>query len=629
MFSHSLKIKISLIATAAVLLTSVVLTLFSTQKLSAAMEHSMYQRIGSISNTVSDSVETWINSKHQILSSLAEQPLDEGVFVKQLTMAITAGNFSSIYAGLNDGTRVGTNGFTKFVNNYDPRQRPWYKKVSASGEIELIGPYKDVNTQEMTFTIARPIYDAGSVQGVMGVDLKIKDLFSAITNVETGKNSHIFLLNGNGQVIAHKQKELIQKEVADLYDAFSKENYLTALEQASYLTLSSQTGNKILHFLPIKDSSWVLGVEADQATELAEYWETFYTLMLISISFTLIAVFMVNWIVNILFRDLFSLRKALNDIANGDGDLTRRINIKSRDEVGLVANDFNRFTDNVHQIIQHLGEVAKGVTGQADSLSHSVIENRQHIQQQMQNTHEASNAAETLNESTNLISDNVETTTQQISSTLLLSEKGIVQMKSSQQSINHLANKLTDANEVVTQLNTQAQSIAGIVSTIDDIAEQTNLLALNAAIEAARAGEAGRGFAVVADEVRSLSSRTSDSTTEIQTMIANVQQSSMKAAELMRDSAELATGSVSEADQAQKMIDGIMISVQEIEQMTQKISLATQDQVRVRDDISIRTNNIRDLADKLSEEAVSTESQVDELNRLSSNLQQETSKFVV
>ncbi|KJZ13906.1 hypothetical protein TW85_11995 [Marinomonas sp. S3726] len=629
MFSHSLKIKISLIATAAVLFTSVVLTLFSTQKLSTAMEHSMYQRIGSISNTVSDSVETWINSKHQILSSLAEQPLDEGVFVKQLTMAITAGNFSSIYAGLNDGTRVGTNGFTKFVNNYDPRQRPWYKKVTSSGEIELIGPYKDVNTQEMTFTIARPIYESGKIQGVMGVDLKIKDLFSAITNVETGKNSHIFLLNGEGQVIAHKQKDLIQKDVADLYQAFSKEKYQAALNESAYLTLNSQSGNKILHFLPIKDSSWVLGVEADQATELAEYWETFYTLMLISIGFTLIAVFMVNWLVNILFRDLFSLRKALNDIANGDGDLTRRINIKSRDEVGLVANDFNRFTDNVHQIIQHLGEVSKGVAGQADSLSHSVIENRQHIQQQMQNTHEASNAAETLNESTNLISNNVETTTQQISSTLRLSEEGIVQMKSSQQSINYLANKLTDANEVVTELNTQAQSIAGIVSTIDDIAEQTNLLALNAAIEAARAGEAGRGFAVVADEVRSLSSRTSDSTTEIQTMIANVQQSSMKAAELMRDSAELATGSVSEADQAQKMIDGIMISVQEIEQMTQKISLATQDQVRVRDDISTRTTNIRDLADKLSDEAVSTESQVDELNRLSSNLQQETSKFVV
>lgn len=629
MFSHSLKIKISLIATAAVLLTSIVLTLFSTQKLETATEKSMYQRISSISNTVSDSVETWINAKHQILSALANQPLDEDVFVKQLTMAISAGNFTSIYAGLNDGTRVGSNGFTKFVNNYDPRQRPWYKQVKASGAIELIGPYKDVNTQEMTFTIARPIDKSGSVEGVMGVDLKIKDLFSAITSVETGENSHIFLLNAQGSIIAHKQEERVQQEVGNLYKDFSQSQFTTALNDNAYLVLDSQQGKKIVHFLPIKDSSWVLGVEADQASELAEYWDTFYTLIFISILITLGAVVLVNWIVSILFRDLFSLQKALNDIANGDGDLTRRININSRDEVGLVAQDFNRFTDNVHKIIQHLGEVAHGVASQADSLSRSVIENRQHIQHQKQNTENASSAAQTLNDSTRLISENVASTTHQISSTLSLSEKGIVQMQSSQTSINHLANKLNDANQVVTQLNNQAQGIAGIVSTIDDIADQTNLLALNAAIEAARAGEAGRGFAVVADEVRSLSSRTSDSTTEIQSMIANVQQSSMKAAELMNISAELASGSVNEADQAQKMIDEIMASVQQIEQMTQKISLATEDQLGVRDDINTSTITIKELADKLSNEAVSTESQVDELNRLSSNLQNETSKFIV
>jgi len=629
MFSHSLKIKISLIASTAVLLTSIILTLFSTQKLSNAMENSMYQRIGSISNTVSASIESWIASKHQILSSLAEQPMDEVVFVKQLTMAISAGNFSSIYAGLEDGTRIGSNGFTHFVNNYDPRKRPWYKAVKSSETLELIGPYQDVNTQEMTFTIARPVYNAGKILGVMGVDLKIKDLFSDVTSVKTGENSHIFLLNDKGEVIAHKQKGLIQKQISQLYDSFTQDKYQAALSENAYITLNSQHGKKIVHFQAIKDSSWVLGVEADQASELAEYWDIFYALIFISIVITLAAVVLVNWIVNILFRDLFSLQKALNDIANGDGDLTRRINIKSRDEVGLVAKDFNRFTDNVHNIIQHLGKVSQGVSSQADALSHSVIENRQHIQHQMLNTQEAANAVDSLNDSTQLISDNVENTSQQISSTLVLSEQGIVQMKSSQQSIKQLADKLSDANNVVTELNTQAQSIAGIVSTIDDIAEQTNLLALNAAIEAARAGEAGRGFAVVADEVRSLSSRTSDSTTEIQSMIGNVQQSSVKAAELMKDSANLATGSVNEADQAQKMIDGIMLAVQEIENMTQKISLATHDQFRVRDDINTRTINIRDLAGKLSEEAISTESQVDELNRLSSNLQRETSKFIV
>jgi methyl-accepting chemotaxis protein len=593
------------------------------------MENNMQQRIGSISNSVSSNIESWTTSKYQILNALSEQPIDDIVFVKQLNMAISAGNFSSIYAGLNDGTRIGSNGITRFVNNYDPRSRPWYKAVTASKSAELIGPYKDVNTQEMTFTIAQPLKDSGKGPGVIGVDLRVKDLFSAITNVDTGENSHLFLLNSASEIIAHKENDLIQKKVFELYSGFTEDDYTSALDLSSYITLDSQGSQKILHFSPIKDSSWVLAIEADKATEEKDYWTIFYVLIVISIIITLAAVMLMNWVVNILFRDLFSLQTALNDIANGDGDLTSRININSNDEIGQVANDFNRFTDNLHAIIQHIGKVAQGMTGQADSLSNSVQVNRHYIQEQVQNTQQASDAVDTLNDSTRSINDNVENTTQHISNTLTLSEKGIVQMKSSQQSITYLASKLSDANNVVTELNKQAQDIAGIVSTIEEIAEQTNLLALNAAIEAARAGEAGRGFAVVADEVRSLSTRTSDSTTEIQNMIINVQQSSLKAVELIKDSTNLATGSVNDADQAQDMINEIVTAIQEIERMAQSISSATQDQLRVGHDISTRTDNIKSLSDQLSTEAVATEKQVDELNHLSTDLQRETNKFIV
>lgn len=593
------------------------------------MENNMQQRISGVSNAVSSNVESWIYSKYTILDSLSQQPIDDVVFIKQLKMAVSAGNFSSIYAGLNDGARVGTNGITHFVNNYDPRKRPWYKAVSTSGEVELIGPYQDINTKEMTFTIAKPIESSGKKLGVIGVDLRIKHLFSAVTNISTGENSHLFLLNENAEIIAHKEDELIQQKIFESYQGFSQEDYSSALKQGSYVVLHSPKGKKILHFTPIKDSSWVIGIEADLATEQKDYWSVFYALIIISIIITLAAVLLMNWIMNILFRDLFSLQKALNDIANGDGDLTRRIHINSHDEIGHVASDFNRFTSKLHTIIQQMDKVAREMAGQADNLSNSVLTNRHHIQEQEQNTLEASNSVDKLNHSTTLINDNVGSTTQHISSTLVLSEQGIVQMQSSQQSIAHLARKLNDTNNVITELNEQAQGIAGIVSTIDEIAEQTNLLALNAAIEAARAGEAGRGFAVVADEVRSLSSRTSTSTTEIQTMIMNIQQSSIKAVELIKDSTDLAAGSVKDADQAQNMINDIMAAVQEIERMAHSISLATQDQLRVGSDISTRTSNIKSLADQLSTEAASTENQVDELNRLSSDLQQETSKFIV
>lgn len=629
MFRYSLKRKISFIATFSVLLTSIALTYYSTNKLSSAMENNMQQRISGVSNAVSSNVESWIHSKYKILNALSEQPIDDVVFIKQLKMAVSAGDFSSIYAGLNDGTRVGTNGITRFVNNYDPRKRPWYKAVQASNEVELIGPYQDVNTQEMTFTIAKPLETSASKLGVIGVDLRIKNLFSAVTNINTGENSHLFLLNDKAEIIAHKEEGLIQQKIFGSYKEFTQEDYLSALEKSSYAVLDSPNGEKILHFTPVKDSSWVIGIEADLITEEKDYWTVFYALIIISIIVTLAAVLLMNWIVNILFRDLFSLQKALNDIANGDGDLTRRIHINSHDEIGQVATDFNRFTDNLHTIIQHMDKVARGMAGQADALSNSVLTNRHYIQEQDKNTSEASDSVDMLNDSTTSINDNVENTTQQISSTLALSEQGIVQMKSSQQSITHLASKLNNTNNVVTELNEQAQGIAGIVSTIEEIAEQTNLLALNAAIEAARAGEAGRGFAVVADEVRSLSSRTSASTTEIQTMIINIQQSSAKAVELIKDSTGLASGSVNDADQAQDMINEIMAAVQEIERMAQSISLATKDQLRVSSDINTRTSNIKSLAGQLSTEAASTENQVDELNRLSSDLQQETSKFIV
>ncbi|MCV2403415.1 methyl-accepting chemotaxis protein [Marinomonas sp. C2222] len=629
MFSYSLKRKISLLATSAVLLTSITLTFYSTKELSLAMEDGMQQRITSVSNAVSSNIESWVTNKYQILNALSEQPYEAAAFTSQLNMAISAGDFSSIYAGLQDGTRIGSNGMTRFVNNYDPRTRPWYKAVSASKAMELIGPYKDINSQEMTFTIAKPLTGSGSQSGVIGVDLRIKNLFSEVTNVDTGKNSQLFLLNSENDVIAHKNNAYIQKKVFELYDNFSEKSYISALKNGDYLTLESQAIKKILHFAPIKNSSWVLAIEVDQETEQAHFWRTFYAEILISIVITLAAIILMNWVMGVLFRDLFSLKAALNDIANGEGDLTRRININSHDEIGQVTKDFNRFTGNLHSIIQQMGKVAHGMAGQADALSASVLENRKSIQKQEQSTLEASLAVNSLNDSTALISSNVESTGQQISSTLALSEQGIQQMKSSQQSITHLAQKLSETNLVVAELNEQARGIAGIVSTIDDISEQTNLLALNAAIEAARAGEAGRGFAVVADEVRGLSSRTRTSTTEIQSMIVNIQQSSMNAVELIKDSTELASGSVNDADQAQEMINEIMAAIQEIESMTKVISSATLEQLRIGENITDKTNNIKSLANDLASQAIGTENQAEELNRLSTDLQKETNKFIV
>ncbi len=196
-------------------------------------------------------------------------------------------------------------------------------------------------------------------------------------------------------------------------------------------------------------------------------------------------------------------------------------------------------------------------------------------------------------------------------------------------SINNLAEEVNQATSVISELNEHAQNINSILSTIQGIAEQTNLLALNAAIEAARAGEQGRGFAVVADEVRVLSQRTHTSTEEIQSMIATLQQTTSKAVGLMETSSQLAQCSVDDADQATVALEQINDSVALISDMATQIATAAEEQTHVTSEITLNTTTIKDVTDQLVEDAVAARHQAEALSDQATKLNDKVSTFVV
>ena len=199
----------------------------------------------------------------------------------------------------------------------------------------------------------------------------------------------------------------------------------------------------------------------------------------------------------------------------------------------------------------------------------------------------------------------------------------------SRTSINNLAAEVNQATDVISELNEHAQGINSILSTIQGIAEQTNLLALNAAIEAARAGEQGRGFAVVADEVRVLSQRTHTSTEEIQSMIATLQQTTSKAVGLMGTSSTLAQCSVEDADQATAALEQINNSVALISDMATQIATAAEEQTQVTDEITQNTTSIKDVTDQLAGDAQAARKQAQSLNNQAAQLNDKVSTFVV
>lgn len=625
----SLRAKIIAMATLAVFATALALTSFSAYRLSEMTRNNVDQRVDGVANAVSKGVERWLSAKYQLLNTLAERPADQDAFIEQLNMTKEAGEFIAIFAGLTDGTRIGSNGRTFFVNGYDPRTRPWYKKGIEEKKMVLIGPYEDRTTKEMTFTIARPLVQNAQITGIIGADLQLKQLFSEITSFESGANSQLFLLNDQGLVIAHQNHDYQLQPLAKLYPQLGQDS-LNKLTGSSVLTkVETEQGAKLVRIVGIPNSSWQLGVEVDEATEMLPFTETLSIEFLISGAIFLVVMLSVALMVKILLKDLHRVGHALSNIAKGEGDLTQRIQSKSTDEVGKLANDFNHFVKSLHSTVGKLEVTAIDLGNQSGIISAKTSQNSQKIYQQRSETNAVAEAVNELSQSTQQIIQHVNNANDQVSQTLNLGQEGIQQVSKSQRSVNDLAVKLENASHVVTQLNKHAQGITGILNTIEEIAEQTNLLALNAAIEAARAGEAGRGFAVVADEVRSLSQRTSSSTSEIQQVMDSVQRSAEEATELMQASSQLAGESVADAGQAKEMLSQILQAVEAISQLAAHITSATEQQAYLSDEIHNNTDAIRSVADALAQDADESEQQVMKLSSLAKDLKQEASRFVI
>jgi methyl-accepting chemotaxis protein len=276
------------------------------------------------------------------------------------------------------------------------------------------------------------------------------------------------------------------------------------------------------------------------------------------------------------------------------------------------------------------------VRSQASELGEQAISSEQHagksvsdIGRQHQEITLVAAAVTELTASTKEISAHAEQTAQAVQISADKTRDGRSLVIQNRKSINMLAEEVATATGVISDLQGHAQAIDTILSTIQGIAEQTNLLALNAAIEAARAGEQGRGFAVVADEVRVLSQRTHVSTEEIQQTIKTLQQSTDKAVELMKTSSSLALCAVDDSDKASDALDEINDSVMTISDMTTQIAAGAEEQNQVTDEIMQNTISIQDLAELLATDANSSQHKSEDLSALSAELNNKVSTFIV
>ncbi len=331
----------------------------------------------------------------------------------------------------------------------------------------------------------------------------------------------------------------------------------------------------------------------------------------------------------IITRPINEAADAMDDIADGEGDLTRRLQVKGRDEIAHLAESFNKIITLIHSTITQVSGSTAQLAAAAEEMSLTTQETSSNVTRQKSEIQNVATAMTEMASTAQEVARNAESAANSTREADEQANQGRVVVSNTMNAINSLATEVEEAAVAIKQLETDSEAIGTVIEVIRGIAEQTNLLALNAAIEAARAGEQGRGFAVVADEVRNLASRTQESTQEIQTMIERLQSGAVNAVETMVKSQKRAQSTVEHSSEADVALNQITLSVASAATVNTQIAEAARQQGNVAEEISSNIVTISQVSEDTSIGTQQLATASSELANLAAELQNLVNKFKV
>ncbi|HHQ4467092.1 MULTISPECIES: methyl-accepting chemotaxis protein [Aeromonas] len=619
----SLKQKILLSVVIALSLVILLLSWQSYSSQKSLLLQGSQEQLQRLGTQQAERVSDWLAARRDVIQALGNKAGAEPL--NALQQAQVSGRFQLTYFGESSGKM---NDSDPSINRdgYDPRSRGWYQEAMSKGGLIVTKPYLDVAYNIMVVTLAQPVSG-----GVVGGDLSIASLVEDVTKMQLPADGFAIMMHKDGTIIAYKDAAKAMKPASeidnDLTNALIEQSKSSKDLVPAYF--DSEGRDKLLWAVDIPDTDWELVLVLDKAALEAPLSSLLMTQLGMALLVLVGSILAISWLVSMLLGPLTKVSQALARIADGNGDLTQRIKIDANDEVGQLANSFNRFVGSQHQLIGNIRQLANELNADAER---SLVTNQaavDELQRQQQEVTMVATAVTEMASATMEIAGNAENTAAAAQQSAQSSEQGKMLVNKTRQSINGLAEEVGQATEVIGELSRHAQAITSILSTIQGIAEQTNLLALNAAIEAARAGEQGRGFAVVADEVRVLSRRTQDSTQQIQSTIETLQQTTARAVSLMQTSQGLADNSVQDADQAVRALEEITSAISLISDMAGQIATAAEEQTQVTGEITQNTTAIKDVSDEITASAMRDLDQAHSLKGRAADLNQQVSTFIL
>ncbi|MCX7205904.1 MAG: methyl-accepting chemotaxis protein [Proteobacteria bacterium] len=625
--NQSLKVKLIVFISLLTLLSGTILTYGSYLKMRHEMINvSLHNEIIGISTGYNVVLRNWVAEKQNIVSGLAEALAKADDPVPALYQTEKSAKFDLAYIGTPDKKFISGH-VVNMPADFDPTSRPWYKQAMAAGKTILTPPYIDAESKQLILSFASPVKGEAGFKGVAAVDISLAGVVKDVLNIKLTGNGYAILADKSGQILAHSEKDKLNKPTTDISSDLSASNMANIANSRELTEINIAGEDKYVFIQPVEGTDIDLILVIDKKIILEPLNQLIWQAVAALVILLLIVIPISGLLITKMLRSLDKVRIAMQEIAQGGGDLTRKIEIDGSDEIAATAQAFNRFTDQLRamfiDIRKEVGNLTTGI-GSINSVLNDLANDSQRLSDLS-----ASNAAtiEEITVSISHIADNSRDANQLVTSTGALSGQSASTVKEVANEVGKSAKEVGDLSSLLDRLNQRAQDISGIIRVIKEIADQTNLLALNAAIEAARAGEQGRGFAVVADEVRKLAERTSSATIEITGMIDGIRGETGIAVNNMQTTITAVQSGVNLSEEAATKIGHIRENMDEVMAKIGEIAHATLEQQNATTAMAQSAENITNQMQQSDSNLQQATRTVHDLNELAAYLTEQFGRF--